>query len=229
MKRFYKLVAVGEYFSVLLDGKPILTPARAPLALPTGALAQAIAEEWRAQTQTIDPETMPLTKLANTVIDGVARNRAAVIEQTCAIGRSDHLCYRAEEPAVLMARQAALWDPLLDWAWARYGARLKTGQGIGFVEQPVDALAALDAAVASFDDFALAALHSAAALSGSLVLALALAEGRLDATQAFEASQLDERFQAERWGRDGEAERRRGHLLAELHAAERFLRLLKLG
>jgi len=216
-------------FRILLDGKPIKTPARANLALPARALAEAVADEWRAQVQTVESETMPLTKLANTAIDRVAKHRVHVVEQICAFGRGDLLCYRASEPAALVARQAAVWDPLLDWAQARYGARLKTGQGIGYVEQPADALASLDAAARAFDDFALAALHTAASLSGSLVLALALADGRLDARETFEVSQLDETFQAEKWGRDDEAEARRGHLLAELRAAERFLRFLKPG
>jgi len=226
MKRFYKEVSVaGENgaFHVLLDGKPIKTPGHWPLALPTRALASAIAEEWRAQKDKIETSSMPLTGLAMAAIDGAAAERAW---QALAFAKSDLLCYRAEEPAELVSRQSAAWDKLLDWAHARYGARLKLASGIVFVEQPSDALAAFERAVANRSPFHLTALHSAAAITGSLVLALALAEGRLNAAEAFAASRIDEAFQAEKWGEDAEATARAARLAGELAAVERFLRSL---
>ncbi len=228
MKRFYRDVSVvpaDDGFAVLLDGKPVKTPGREMLIVQPRALAEAIAEEWRGQGEEIDPAAMPLTKLANTAIDIVAPDRGRTANQILAYGRTDLLIYRAEAPQDLVARQNARWNPLLDWLAERYGARLVTGQGVTFVDQPGDALVALDSAVWAHDDFMLAALHNATTLMGSLVLALALAERRLDAEAAFAASMLDESFQVERWGRDAEAEARRERLAAELAATERFMRL----
>lgn len=223
MKRFYKEVAVGEAGTILLDGKPIKTPARALLALPTRALADAVAEEWAAQGEEIKPG--PLTKLANTAIDRVAGNEAGIAGQILAYA-NDLLCYRAASPAELVARQNAAWNPLLDWAAARY-ATLATGIGIRHIALPDETLAAYRAALESFDAFMLAALHNAATLTGSLVLALALAERRLGAAEAFALSRLEESFQAEKWGADAEAEARARALAAELAATERFMRLAK--
>lgn len=226
MKRFYKEVGVAEEgggFSVLLDGKPVKTPTRNALAVPTRALADAIAEEWRAQTDTIDPKSMPLTALAMGAIDSAADARA---DQALSFAKSDLLCYRAEEPAELVARQAASWNPLLDWAAQRYGAPLAVATGIVFVDQPPEALSAFERVLKSRSPFHLTAIHAAAAITGSLVLALALAEGRLSAAEAFAASRLDETYQAEKWGEDAEAAARASHLAGELAAIERFLRLL---
>jgi len=242
MKRFYKEVSispsplVGEGASrsdaeggwvLLLDDKPIKTPARATLTLPSEALAEAIAEEWRGQSETIDPQSMPLTRLSFAAIDTVAQNRARVAEQVLRFGRSDLVCYRAEAPPELVARQTAAWDTLLDWLAEMHGARLSVGAGISFIEQPADALLALEQAVQRHGDFALAGLHAAATITGSLVLALALLSARLSAAEAFALAMLDEDFQAEKWGRDMEAEALRARLLADLTAAERFLRLLE--
>jgi chaperone required for assembly of F1-ATPase len=225
MKRFYKEVTVYEApFRILLDGRPVKTPARAPLELPTAALAEAIAEEWRAQGDEIAPEAMTLTKLANTALDRVATMREAVAGQVIAFV-NDHLCYRAEYPAELVAMQSAEWDPLLDWVAERYGVRLQTRPGIVHFMQSDEAIAALRRAVEAQDDFALTALATVAPILGSLVLTLALAEGRLDAEAAFALSTLDERYQTERWGKDAEAEKRAVGLLAEVKTAERFLRL----
>jgi len=222
MKRFYKTVTVDGR-AVLLDGKSVRTPRGADPALPTAALAEAIAEEWRAQADEIVPA--PLTKLANTAIDGVAPRRAEVIAEIAAFARHDHLCYRTDTPSELVARQNEAWDPLLDWAAERFGAPLHTAHGVTSVTQPEASLAALTRAVESLDDFTLAALHVTAAITGSLVLALAVANGRLSAAEAFAASQVDERYQAEKWGRDAEAEARTRHLAAELDAAARFMDL----
>jgi chaperone required for assembly of F1-ATPase len=212
-------------FFILLDGKSAKTPARAPLALPTRALAEAIAEEWRRQGESVRPQTMPLSKLANSAIDRVAGREAEVAEQILAYA-NDLLCYRAAAPAELVARQNARWDPLLEWVAGRY-APLAVGTGIAHVPQTDETLAAYRRALAVHDAFALAALHNAATVTGSLVLALALAEARLDARQAFALSRLDEAFQAEKWGADAEAESRACALETELVAAERFIRLAK--
>jgi chaperone required for assembly of F1-ATPase len=230
MKRFYKQVSAtaapdGGY-TVLLDGKPIKTPARTTLILPSPALAEAIADEWRGQGETIDPRSMPLTRLAFAAIDTVAQDRARVAERVLCFGRSDLVCYRAEAPPELVARQTSVWDPLLEWLAEMHSARLLVGAGISFVEQPADALLALEQIIWRHDDFALAGLHSAATITGSLVLALALSSGRVSAAEALMLAMLDEDFQAEKWGRDAEAEQHRAQSLADLSAAERFLRLL---
>lgn len=230
IKKFYSDVSVAEAdggFAVLLDGKPLKTPSRSAYALPSRALAEAVAEEWRGQGEEIDPEAMPLTRLVNTAVERVPVNRAPVAEQTLALGKSDLVCYRAEHPETLVVRQAQGWDPLLDWLHTRHGARLEVGRGIGFVEQPAEALMALEKAVWDHDDFALTGLSAASSILGSLVLALALADGRLTAEEAFALAVLDEAFQAERWGTDAEAQARLDRLAAELAAVERFLRLAR--
>jgi len=225
MKRFYKVVTVtAAPHHIHLDGRPVKTPMRAALALPTASLADAIAAEWQAQGDTIHPHSMPLTKLANTAIDRVAAMRDTVSDQIVAYS-NDLLCYRAAEPAELAAREAAAWDPLLDWAAERYGARLQVRTGITHFAQDLGAVAALRRAVEATDPFLLTGLHTAATILGSLVLTLALAEGRLDADTAFALSQLDDRYQAERWGEDAEAAVRAANLLAELQAVERFIAL----
>jgi len=223
MRRFYKEVSVTDDFRVLLDGKPIKTPLRATLTLPTRALAEAIAGEWRRQGDKVQPTTMWLTKLANTAIDRVAGHEEAVIGGILAYA-NDLLCYRAEAPADLVARQNEGWNPLLGWVAERYGARLLIRAGIVHIAQPDEAVAALRGALALHDPFVLTAVHAAAMLCGSLVLALAILEGRLTAEEAFAASRLDEEYQAEKWGRDAAAELRARTLAAELDAAARFMR-----
>ena len=228
VSRFYKAVAVAEdggRFVVHLDGKTVKTPHRAVLALPNRRLAEAVAEEWAAQRDKVDPKSMPLTQLANTAIALLPEHRAKATERILAYGKSDLLCYRAEAPEELVQRQVAQWDPLLDWADKTFGAPLANGQGIAFVEQPAASLLALEAAVWRHDAFGLVALHAAATITGSLVLALALTEGRLTAAEALALAQLDETWQAEKWGRDAAAEARVAKLEADLEAVERFLRL----
>lgn len=230
MKRFYKDVCVAEEggaFKILLDGKPVKTPSRKALAVPTRALAEAIAEEWRGQGEAIELANMIFTRLATAGIESVPANRGHIAEQVMSFGKSDLLCYRAESPRELAARQAQIWDSLLDWAAQKYGARFAIATGIVFVEQPAEALLAMEKAVWELDDYPLAALHAAASITGSLVLALALVERRLTAQEAFAASRLDETFQAEKWGQDEEAEARAAHLRAELISAEQFLQHLR--
>lgn len=227
-RRFYKDVSVAERdggFAVLLDEKPLKTPSRAAHALPTRALAEAVAEEWRAQGAELDPVAMPLTRLVNTALERVSVNRAPVVEQILAFGKSDLVCYRAENAPELAARQAEAWDPLLGWLHERHGAKLAVGIGIAFVEQTAEAKLALEKAVWHRDDFTLVGLSAAASILGSLVLALALADGRLSAAEAFRLATLDEAFQSEHWGADREAQARLDRLSTELVAIERFLHL----
>lgn len=235
-KRFYREVSVeplpegegrGRAYAVLLDGNPTRTPAGAPFLLPAAALAEAVAGEWRAQDAQIRPETMILTKLANTAIDKVGPNRRMAIEQILGFGKSDLLCYRAEAPEALVRRQAAAWDPLVEWARERYGVALSCGAGIGFIDQSPETLAALERAIAGHDDFTLAALQAAATLLGSAILALALWEGRLTPDQAFAAAQLDEIYQAEKWGSDHESALRSRKKAAELADIARFFSIAR--
>jgi len=214
-------------YTVLLDGKVVKTPKRAVLSLPNLRLAEAIAEEWREQGDTIDIQTMPLTRLAFVAIDVVTPERPEIAERLLKYARSDLLCYRAEDPPQLVEQQGMVWNPLLDWAAETYGARLKVGSGIGHVAQAAEVVAELETAISRYDEFELAALHTATTITGSLILALALAEEEVGAGEAFEAAMLDESFQSEKWGIDTEAEKRRHHLLAELTAVGRFMRLLE--
>lgn len=206
-KRFWKEAraeAVEGGFTIRLDGRPVKTPAKAALLLPTRALAEAVAAEWNAQEGAVRPATMPLTRAANSAIDKVAPMRAEVIAELAGYGGSDLVCYRAEGPQPLIDRQAAAWDPLVDWAATHLHAPLVLTHGVMPVAQPEASLARLTGHVAGLSDFGLAGLHDLVAISGSLVLALAVTEGRLTAEQAFAASRVDSRWQAEQWGEDEE-------------------------
>jgi chaperone required for assembly of F1-ATPase len=217
----------GAGFRVLLDGKAVKTPARAEMALPNQAFAEAIAAEWQAQGEEVEARSLVLTGLAWTAIDLVSPGREGVVEELAGYAAHDLLCYRAETPADLAARQQACWQPLLDWAARALDAPLAVTTGMVSIDQSPEALAALREAVAARDDFALTALSAAATAAGSLVIALALAEGRIDAAAAFDAAQLDESYQIERWGEDPEAARRRAAIKEDLEAAARFLALLR--
>jgi chaperone required for assembly of F1-ATPase len=228
-KRVYKEVAVVSVeagYGVTLDGKPVHTPARRPLVLPTREVAEAVAAEWQAQEAEINPLVMPLTRLAGSALDLVAPNRAEVVARTAAYGGTDLVCYRAEGPPELASRQQEGWQPLVDWAAHRFDAPLKVTVGVMAVEQPAEALAALSRAVEAYDDLRLTVLAAATAACGSLLLALALAEGRLDAETAFTLSQLDESFQIEQWGEDPEIAQRRANLRTDIAAAAHLLALL---
>jgi chaperone required for assembly of F1-ATPase len=229
MKRFYKDVSVkeeGGAFRVLLDGRTLKTQARHTLELPSRALADAVAQEWAAQGEDIDPPNMFLTRLVFASIDGARADRKRVADHALSFGRTDLLAYRAEHPDELVIRQAHTWDPLLAWATQRYGAKLNVANGITFTEQPPESLSAFARIIAGMDDYRLGALHTAATITGSLVLALALVDGHLTPEEAFTAATLDEAFQSEKWGTDEEAQARLTRLSAELSAAERFLKLL---
>jgi chaperone required for assembly of F1-ATPase len=213
-------------FRLLLDGKPVKTPKGRMLAVPTFTLAEALAQEWNALKTQIDPAALPLTRLANTTIDRMGQNRALVLQDLVRYAGSDLICYRSTEPPALAAREAEAWDPLLQWSAQSLDARLVTTSGVMHRPQSEDAVDALAAAAFRLDDFALTALHMTTGLTGSLVLALALVHGRLDAAEAWRLSTIDETFQAEQWGRDAEAEARAKNHAAALVDAERFLRLL---
>jgi chaperone required for assembly of F1-ATPase len=227
-KRFYRAVSViaaAPGFAVALDGRVARTPAGAELRLASAALADALAREWDGQGQTIEFAAMPLNRLAATAIDRVGRQRVQLVDSISAYAGSDLLCYRAEHPAELVARQNAAWAPLLDWARDRFGAVLVATSGVIPVAQPQASLAVLRQAVDALDNLALTGLASAVQITGSLVIGLALAYGRLTAEDAFAAAMLDERYQAERWGSDAEAESRRRQLADELSAAASFMAL----
>lgn len=198
-------VPVEGGFAVHLDGRPVRTPLKAPLILPTLGLAQAVAAEWQAQEGTVKPETMPFTRTANSAIDKVAVQQDEVAAMLAAYGGSDLLCYRAEGPPELIARQAAAWDPILDWAAATLDAPLVATYGVMHVEQPVESLAALQTCVSQMTAFQLSAFHDLVAISGSLVLALAVTRGRLGAEEAWTLSRVDEDWQISLWGEDEEA------------------------
>jgi chaperone required for assembly of F1-ATPase len=230
MKRLYRhaeLVLAGHGFGVALDGKPIKTPAKRDLVVPSAALASAVATEWNIQDGDIRPAEMPLTQLVNTAIDRVGPQRELVVEQVAAYAGTDLVCYRATRPPELAGRQQAVWQPLVDWAVLRYDAPLDVTAGVVPIDQSPASLRAFAAAVAEQDDFALAALQDATAACGSLVIALALIESRLDAEAAFAASQLDESFQIEAWGEDFEQAERRRALACDIAAAAQFLSLLR--
>lgn len=208
-------------WAVYLDERRLNTPNKHPLYLPTRALAEAIAGEWDAQDDVIDPNNMPLTRAANSAVEKVRPQHAAVADMLSAYGGSDLLCYRADGPPTLTARQVEGWDPLLQWA-AEAGAPLVVTQGVMPVEQPAGSLAVLAEKTAAHDDFALTALHDLVTLTGSLVLGLAVTAGRITAEEAFDLSRMDETFQAEEWGRDEEAESAAAARRAAVLSAARF-------
>ena len=229
MKRFYAQVTIGADptgSTVLLDGRPVRTPARRLLALPSPALAEAIGEEWRAQAAEIDAHSMRLTRLATTVVDLMPARRGEAIAEAAGYAGTELLCYRAERPTVLADRQEAAWQPWLDWAQRQFDAPLLVARGIMPVAQPEVALKALRAAVERLDDWRLVGVHAATAVLGSLVLGLAVERGAVSAERALRAALLDELFEIEQWGEDHEQTRRHERLRADLAAAELFLRLL---
>ncbi|MBW8745823.1 MAG: ATPase [Sphingomonas sp.] len=225
MKRFYKEVTVADR-AILLDGKPVRTPARAELILPTAALADAVAAEWRSQEGDIDPRTMRLTGLSNAAIDRVAPDLAAFTRPLAAYAESDLLCYRADAPPELIARQAEAWDPLLDWAGRRFDVRFTVTSGIVHAPQPAATIARLGQALAAYDAFHLAALAPIVTIGGSLVVALALAEDEVDPDSAFDLTHLDELWQARRWGEDRLALEARAVRKRDFMAAAQLLDLL---
>lgn len=233
-RRFYKAAStaprsdeLGGGWFILLDGRTVKTPLRADLVLPNPALAQAIAAEWESQGEHIDPRSMPLTKLANSALDGVRGREAEVAADILQFAGRDLLCYRAESPEALIGRQKRMWDPLLTWAKEECGAPLIATSGIMPVEQPASSINALGKLVAPHDAFQLTALHTITTLTGSAILALAHAAGRISVTDCWTAAHIDEDFQIEQWGEDAEAKARRAARLAEMYAASKFLTLCR--
>jgi chaperone required for assembly of F1-ATPase len=226
VKRFYREAIVGGDRQILLDGRPVKTPGRAPLAPPNARLAEAIADEWNAQGETIDPRSMPLTGLTNAAIDRIAPDTAAFARGLAIFGESDLLCYRAEGPALLVARMTRHWDPILGWAKGRYAIAFEVTSGILHQPQPPETVARLAAAVATRDAFELAGLSPLVTVSGSLVVALALAEGAIGLDAAWDAATLDEQWQIEQWGDDAEALHALANRRADFEAGARFLSLL---
>jgi chaperone required for assembly of F1-ATPase len=230
LKRFYSDVVVapsdGRY-EIHLDGRPLRTPIKNDFTLKNLRLAEAVAEEWRAQKAEIVPETMPITKLAFTAVDRVAPNREAVVEQIAAFANSDAVCYRATEPQDLVARQSKEWDPVLEWARSDLGVSFRIGSGIGFVAQEEEAVEAITRELSGKDEYALAALYALTANSGSLLLSLAVAKGHLDQAEAFRRANCDEIYQAEKWGSDAEAQQRMAALAEEFASASALLKLLQ--
>jgi chaperone required for assembly of F1-ATPase len=229
LKRFYKTVSTAsasDGWRILLDGKPIRTPAKSFLVVPTSALAQALAGEWDAQIGTVNPHAMPLNRTANTILDRIAGNRDAVVSEIANYGETDVICYFAEAPDDLVARQQTQWEPLLVWVRETLHVELKTSVGIMHQPQHTNAIQKLHMAVAACPDWQLAALHTIVSISGSLVIGLALLAGRLTVEQAWAAGQVDELFQVEFWGEDRFAAKNRADRLADLTSAAAFLRLL---
>ncbi|RDE06192.1 ATP12 family chaperone protein [Sphingomonas aracearum] len=227
MKRFWTEVTVDAEGVVRLDDRPVRTPGRVPLALPSSPLAELVAEEWRAVGDILDPREMPLTGLANAAIDRIAPAADAFAAGLAAYGESDLLYYRAEEPPPLAERQAAAWDPLLDWAQSRYDVHFEVATGILHVPQPPATLARLAEAVSARGPFELAGLSPVVTITGSLIAALALAERAADPETVWQASLIDEAWQAEQWGEDPLALEARENRRRDFDAAARFLLLAR--
>jgi len=228
-RRFYKTATArpeGDGFTVSLDDRGLKTPAKRPLILPTAGLAQAIADEWAGQGDSIKPLTMPLTRLAYTAIDRLADDPTKAIDEAASYAGTDLVCYRAAHPAMLVRRQEEGWQPLLDWLSRRYDVALTVTSGIMAVQQSAEALARLKAVVAARDAMRLAALHALTTTAGSLVIALAVVEGEIDAARAFDLAHIDETVQAEQWGEDAEAAAAREAVRQDMAATGRFLALL---
>ena len=229
MKRFWKDVAVVEQdggWAIELDGRPVRTPARAPLVVPTQALADAIAEEWGSVDEEIDPRAMPLTGLSNAAIDRVAPERQAFGGGLARYAEADLACYRSEWPPELVERQAAGWDKLLSWARRRFDVDFATTSGLMHIPQPPATVEQLGHAVAALDSFQLAGLSPLVTIGGSLIAALAVLEKSMSAEEAWQAVSIDERWQIEQWGADSEAETALENKRRDFFAATRFLSLL---
>ena len=226
-KRFYKEVSTDtaeEGFRILLDGRPVRTPGKKLLAVPTQAIADRLKREWDAQAEEIDPAKMPVTRLVNTAVDGVAENLDAVFDEIVRFAGTDMLCYRADSPEGLVARQRDGWDPVLRWAADSKGIRFILVEGVMHQEQPAPAIEAYAAALSVWrDPLALACVHTITTLTGSALLGLAFAEGIIDADMAWALAHIDEDWQIEHWGTDEEAFHRRELRREELDVAASVL------
>ncbi len=228
MKRFYKTATTGELngaFTVLLDERPIKTPAKEELLLPTEKLASAIAEEWESQEDIVKPFTMPAMRYAATAIDRVVPQRDAVIEEIAGFGDTDLVCYRASYPAALVEIQSAAWDPLVEWVAKSHDVKLQVTEGVGYVQQEAAALERMKSVIQAQSNLHLAAIHDVVNLTGSLVITLAVLAREVGAEKAFEISEIDETHVIEQWGEDAEQTKRRSNNKDSLVAAVKFLEL----
>lgn len=223
----YTVAAHKTGFAVLRDGAAIKTPGERDFVVPARALAEAVADEWRAQKEKINHASMPLTQLAMTALDITQPNRAAVVGEVAGFAASDLLCFFAEAPDELVARQKKTWQPVLNWAARRFDAPLNIGQGIMPVEQQPASLRALRRAIEKLDDFTLTGIKHAAEVTGSLALALALVEREMEARAVFEAAELEASFEVEKWGEDPAVARRHESILGDLAACAKWFELLK--
>jgi len=229
-KRFYKDVSVAEAggpddprgYQLLLDGRPVKTPGKLLISVPARQLADALAEEWRAQAETIDPATMAMTRIVNSSLDGVSGREVEVAADIAAFAGSDLTCYRADGPEDLVALQAAAWDPVLAWAREAFGGRFVVAQGVMPVEQPPESIAVFAGELAGYEALQLGALHVMTTLTGSALIALAHAHGVLSTEEAWAVAHVDEDFQIARWGADEDAAERRTKRWAEFRAASRI-------
>lgn len=229
-KRFYAEVTVGQRdggHAVLLDGKPVRTPGRSILILPTKEVAAFVADEFAAQQVEINPVTMPVTRIANSTVDGVAKEPQPVADEIVKYAGTDLLFYRAAAPQALVERQAAAWDPVLDWFHKDLGARFFLAEGVMHVEQPKESIEAVRRHVAGrTEPLRLAAMHVMTTLTGSALLALAVEAGAWDVEAAWVAANVDEDWNIEQWGTDAEAEHRRAFRKADMLAAARVVEAL---
>ncbi len=231
-KRFYQSAAaikVAGGYHITLDAKPVRTPGGKTVLVQNKALGEALAAEWEAQKTYIELTGMGLNQLVNSAIDAGASELAALAGELAAYGESDLLCYRAEGPPALVARQAAAWDPLLDWAWTRYGARLRVTQGIVPIAQDATALTALRARIARADPFQLCALRAAVGIGGSLIVGLAISDRHLNIERAWQLVNIDEDWQREKWGEDAQAAANRAGAFAAFAMAGHMLQMLESG
>ena len=224
-RRFYKTVTVTDDNGVALDGRVVKTPMKAPLRLPNRALAEAVAAEWEAQGEKIMPSTMYFTKLANTAIDRVGAHRAEILAELLEYAGSDLVCYRADRPEALVARQAEHWNPVVDWARTVLDAPMEVTVGVIHTPQPETALKAIASALTELDDFQVAAFHGVMTIGGSALVALMVARGVMSAEAAWETCHVDEDYQIAIWGEDEEAAERRARRYVEFMACCRVLEL----
>lgn len=227
-RRFYKTVSVAGKsapFTVMLDERPIRTPLKRALDLPTRALAEAVAREWEEQGEKIDPHTMSLTRLSNTALDRVASDRDRIIGEIVDFAGSDLVCYRAEKPQGLVELQAKAWQPMLDWARGEFGADFTVTEGVVHIAQPAAALKRTKDYLAEKSPWALTAIHNLTTLTGSALLASMACAGAIPASEAWEAAHVDEDWQIEQWGWDEEARHRRNHRRREFDTCLQFCAL----
>ena len=226
-KRFYKSVAVTDQLGIALDGRTVKTPLKAALVLPTRALAEAVAAEWNAQVDIINPHAMPLTKLANTAIDRAAIEKSKIAAEILEFAGSDMVCYRTENPAGLILRQTTHWDPIIAWAKADLKVDFATVNTITHKRQSAAALQALEAHIKSLDPFSFVAVHNLTTLTGSALLAAMVAAGKIPPDAAWLAANVDEDWQIETWGGDAEAMARRAARFDEFSASVMFVKLVR--